>query len=881
LAQLVFGNISKEDMKMKNNLFRCFRLLLPLLVLFIVLCSTMAWADYTYPFQDQTQPLEIRVNDLLLRLTEDEKISFFHQWIPAISRLGIQAFRTGTEALHGISWLGAATVFPQATGFGCTWDVDLIKQIGSAVADEARGFNKIDPVSNGLSLWAPVVDLERDPRAGRFEEGYSEDPYLVGQLAIAYCSGIKGDHPFYYKAIPTLKHFYAYNLEANRDTFSVNIDDRNKHEYYLKSFQYPVTAGVAKSLMTSYNFVNGIPNTVAPEINAVVKDEWARGKDFFVVTDAYSPNNLISSQSYYTDAAHSHAGMIKAGIDSMTQDSSDNTNTIKNIKAALALGLITIADIDNGVKNILRVRFHTGEFDTGGNNPYKKLGTSEICAPAHAVLALKAAREQLVLLKNSNKALPLHKEFVRKVAVIGPLADQVLTDFYSAPFPYTKSVLTGVQTKIASDKIIFTRGLDQIALKSIANSQYVTAPVSGGQLTASATTVSVNETFDLYDFGWGQYLLRSHANDKYLTGNGNSSANVLNTANAPGVQSNSVGAEEWFTYQNFKYELQTDGTYSLYNYQVSHWDTGLTGGKYVTVDTNAPYALNASQTNAGDNEKFQPIVLVNGLNAAANAAYGADAAIVVVGNEPMLNSRETIDRQEITLPPYQEQLIQEVAAVNPNTIVVVVSSYPMAMGVVQNNPNVKAILYSSHGGQEEGTAIADAIFGDYAPAGRLNSTWYSSLSQLPAITDFDIINGKRTYMYFEGTPLYPFGYGLTYTTFQYSNLRLKSGLLNAHGRITVSVDVKNTGSRASDEVIQLYVKDLQPIVKRPIRELKGFKRIYLAAGAIQTVSFNLPASELAYWDVTRNAFYVKPGDYSIMVGRSSADIQLTTALKVF
>jgi beta-glucosidase len=864
----------------KTMLRRYLQVLFPvILVLVIGVCSAITWAGYTYPFQDPAQPLEIRVNDLLSRLTDDEKLTFFHQWIPAIPRLGVGPFRTGTEALHGISWLGAATVYPQATGFGSTWDVDLIKQIGSAVADEARGYNKKDPVKNGLSLWAPVVDLERDPRAGRYSEGYSEDPYLVGQLAIAYCSGMKGNDPFYYKAIPTLKHFYAYNMEANRDTFSVNIDARNAQEYYLKSFRIPIAAGAAKSMMTSYNLVNGIPCTISPEINTLVKGQWAKGKDFFVVTDAWAPSNLTGSQHYYPDTTQSYAGMIKAGVDSMTQDDSNNANIISYIKSALSQGLLTMADIDNSVKNILRVRFHTGEFDVTGG-PYANMGAEEICAADHAALALKAAQKQLVLLKNTNRALPLSKNCIRKIAVIGPLADQVLTDFYSAPFPYTKSVLNGIQGKVAADKIAFTRGVDQIALKSLANSQYISAPTAGGQLTANATAIGANETFDLYDFGWDQYLFRSHANDKYLTGNGNWASQVLNTSNAPGVQQDYVGAQEWFTYQNFKYELQNDGAYALYNYQVSHWDTGLTGGKYVSVDAAAPYNLNSTGATVGITEKFQPTVVSSGLNEAAKAALGADTAIVVVGDEPLLNSRETLDRSDIILPPAQEQLIRRVAAVNHNTIVVLVSSYPMAIGSIMNIPNVKAVLYSSHGGQEEGAAIADALFGDYAPAGRLNATWFSSVSQLPAITDFDVINGKRTYMYFDGTPLFPFGYGLTYTTFQYNKLKLSASAIKTTGQVTVSVDVRNTGSRASDEVVQLYVKAPQSSVKRPIKELKGFQRINLAPGAAKTISFTLPASELAFWDVARNAFVVDPGVYSVMVGKSSADIELAGVLKV-
>lgn len=854
---------------MKKRFLR--QLVATLLLLASWASSTMIWAaNAAYPFQDPGQPLETRVNDLVSRLTLAEKIAFFHQYIPAISRLGIGPFRTGTEALHGIAWLGKATVFPQATGLGCTWNPELLREIGSAVGDEARGFHGQDPAGNGLSLWAPVVDLARDPRAGRFEESYGEDPYLVGQLALAYCTGLKGDDPFYYKTIPTLKHFYAYNQEAGRDTVSVTLDARNSHEYYLKPFEVPIVAGAAKSLMTSYNLVNGVPCTVAPEINTLVKGEWAEGKDFFVVTDAYAPANLTGSQGYYADAAQAHAGMIGAGIDSMTQDGSDATNTINHIQQALDQGLITETQIDQGVKNILRVRFHTGEFDPDTANPYAGLGTGKIGAPDHAALALKAAREQLVLLKNSQNLLPLDAAKIRRVAVIGPLADQVFTDFYSAPFLYTRSVLDGVRAKLGPERIRFDRGVNRIALQALVNGKYVTAPSDGGQLTAEAEQVGAGEIFECYDFGWGQYLFRAQANDGYLTGNGP----VTNTANAPGVQEDRAGAQEWFTYQNFNMETQSDGACALYNYQVSHWDTGLDGGKYVTVAAEAPYGLNADSATVGDAQKFRPVVVREGLGEAAQAACGVDAAIVVVGNQPMLNGRETLDRTDIVLPPDQERLIKRVAAVNPNTIVVIISSYPMAIGALQDHPNIKAILYASHGGQEEGTAIADALFGDYAPAGRLNATWYRSADQLPPITDYDIIGGKRTYLYFDGDPLYPFGYGLTYTTFGYRDLAITPQRLTVDGQVEVRVTVENTGTRASDEVVQLYIRDIRASVPTPGKALRGFQRIHLAPGEGKTVSFTVPVRELAYWDATRNGFYVEPGEFEVMVGRSAEDIQL-------
>jgi beta-glucosidase len=689
---------------------------------------------YTYPFQDPTQPLETRVSNLLSLLTQAEKISLLHQYEPAIPRLGIASFRTGTEALHGVAWLGNATVFPQPIGMGATFDPDLIKQIGSAVGDEARGFHSQNPAGNGLSLWAPVADLERDPRAGRYEEGYGEDPYLVGQMVMAYCNGIKGDNSFYYKAIPTLKHFYAYNQEANRDTVSVNIDERNKHEYYMRPFQYGIQSGAAKSMMTSYNKVNNIPNTVSPEIMNSVWGKWMTStSDFFVVTDAYGPANLAGSQAYYSNMIQACAGMIKAGVNSMTQDDNNPANTINNITSALNQGLITASDIDNRVREILRVRFHTGEFDPAGYDPYAGMGSAEICAPDHATLSGKAARENIVLLKNSSNILPLSSNGT--VAVIGSMANTVYTDFYSGTCPYKITPLAGIRTKVPS------------------------ATYTGDDITA-----------------------------------------------------------------------------------------------------------------------------------AANAARAANTAIVFVGNDPLCGAgwaqslypsmgKEAVDRQVISLEPSQESLIEAVYAANPRTILVLVSSFPYT--ITWANTNLPGIIWSCHSGQEIGNAIADVLFGTYNPGGRLTTTWYTSISQIPAITNYDIITGKRTYMYFDQTPLYPFGYGLSYTTFTYSNLRLSSTSISDTDSVTVSMDVTNSGDRAGDEVVQLYVKDVTASVTRPIKELKGFKRIInLAKGSTQTVNFTLPASELAYWKTSSNSFYVEPGDFTIMVGKSSTNIQLTATLTV-
>lgn len=689
----------------------------------------------TYPFQDYTISLDTRVSDLVSRLTQAEKISLLHQWQPAISRLGIASFRTGTEGLHGIAWLGTATVYPQAIGLGSTWNTALLNQVGQGIGDEARGFHAQNPTNVGLSVWSPVVDLLRDPRSGRYEEGYAEDAYLTGQLATAYSNGMTGGDAFYYKAIPTLKHFLAYNQEANRDTINITLDARNLNEYYLEAFRYPIVSGAAKSLMTSYNKVNGVPNTVSSYINSVIRALW-NPLDFFVVSDAYGPANLYGSQGYYSSYVQAAAGMIKAGNCSFTQDDSNRTPTVNAVTSALSQGLITAADIDKCVTQILRVRFHTGEFDVPANpaNPYANLGAEQIASSAHNTVALTAAREAVVLLKNTNNILPLSKSI--SVAVIGPRADDNLLDFYSGTMPHSVTPRAGI--------------------------------------TAKGVTV-----------------------------------------------------------------------------------------RYALDNTN---------------------------NAATNAAAASNVAIVVLGNKPLCENggwagtcrasegKETIDRQSIDIEAGDLSLLQSVYAANPNTIVVIVSSFPYSQ---TNWPNVPAIIYTAHGGQNAGTAIADVLFGDYAPAGRLSTTWYSSLSQIPAITNYDIINSRRTYMYFTGTPLYAFGHGLTYTTFSYSNLRLSSSSMAANGQVTVSVDVTNTGTRASDEVVQLYEHDQAASVSPlPSKKLIGFQRLNFAAGQMRTVNFTLPARELAYWNTSTNSFYVEPGAFDIMVGRASNNILLTTTLTV-
>ncbi len=688
--------------------------------------------DSVFPFRNPALPLEERVTDLLGRLTIDEKLSLLVQLQPAIPRLGIRAFKTGTEALHGVAWLGKATVFPQAIGLGSTWNPDLLRRIGNAVAEEARGFHFRDPEANSLNLWAPVVDLLRDPRAGRNEEGYSEDPLLTGRMSLAYASGLSGDHPFYWKTAPTLKHFFAYNTEDSRETVDSNVDPRNMREYYLRPFEAVLRAGKAAGVMTSYNLVNGRPNTLSPYLESEVR-RWSADA-LMIVGDACGASQIVSRQAYYETHPESHAAALRAGLDSFTEMAETADQTEGYFREAFAQGLIRESDIDRAVAHIFCIRIRLGEFDPA--DPYAGITDTAILSPAHRQLAREAAREQLVLLKNEKDTLPLDRKSIRRLAVIGRLANEVHVDHYGGTLPYSITPLEAIRD------------------------------LAGPQVTVE------------------------HAAGK------------------------------------------ADGE-------------------------------------------------------AARIARSADAAIVFAGNPPDCDSgwaqcaepawgKEAVDRKAIRLP--EEGMIREVFNANPRTIVVLVSSFPYAIG--WSAENIPAILWSSHAGQELGGALADALFGEYAPAGRLTQTWHASLEDLPPITDYDIIRGRRTYLYFTGRPLFPFGHGLTYTSFRYDNLRIDPDSITSVESAAIRVNVVNTGARPSDEVVQLYVHAKNSRVIRPTRELKGFQRIHLQPGESRNIVFHLPAKELAFWDVTREKWIIESGNYEILVGRSSADIRLAGVLPV-
>jgi beta-glucosidase len=826
------------------------------------------------PFRDPRLPMSERIDDLMQRLTLEEKIALLHQYQPAIPRLDIDVFKAGTEALHGVAWsndfndngnvvTATATVFPQAVGLASTWDPALVRRIGSAVGDEARGMHAKNPTVWGLNLWAPVVNLLRDPRWGRNEEGYSEDPTLTSAIATAYGSGAQGEHPTYLKTAPTLKHLLAYNNEVRRDTTSSNVPPRVLHEYDEQAFKPTIEADAATGIMASYNLLNGRPLTVDP-LNEEVRS-WT-DRTLFNVSDAFAPYNLTGSQRYFAAQPEANAAMFKSGLDSFTADNNNPQPMIAAVKQALDQGLLTVEDVERADRHALSIRFRLGEFDPDGG-PYGSIPESAVNAAEHQKLAREAAGEAAVLLKNAGRALPLDASKTRKVAVVGPLADTIYTDWYGGKPPYAVTPREGVAERLgAGATVTGSEGVDRIALKDVATGRYVTSTgtTDADAVAATATDADERAQFDVFDWGQGVVTLRNVATGRVL---GYNWGPFITRDDQP---------NGWFVQQQFKLEEQPDGTYVIRYAGYETKESWFGANTYVTVGADGRLGLGASSP--AQAARFARTTVRSGLRSAVEAAKAADAAVVVVGSMPFINGREAHDRTSMALAEGQARLVREVLRANPNTVMVLQTSYPDT--ITWEHENVPAILWTTHAGQESGNAIADILFGDRNPSGRLTQTWYRSDADLPSILDYDIIASDRTYLYYKGRPLYPFGYGLSYTTFRYSDIRTGTRSVGADGTVDVSVRVTNMGRRAGDEVVQLYTHQRTSRNKQPLRQLRAFERVHLAPGQSKDVRLRLRVSDLAHWDVTRSREVVESSRYDLLVGSSSADIRQRASVLV-
>jgi beta-glucosidase len=694
-----------------------------------------------YPFRDPQRPQAERLNDLLSRMTIAEKIDAVG-FMPAVPRLGVTGTFTA-EGYHGVAQGGPSnwgkykptptTQFPQAYGLGATWDPELLQRVAAQEAYEARYLVQSEKYQRaGLVVMSPNTDLARDPRWGRTEEVYGEDPFLVGTLAAGFVRGLQGDDPKYLKTASLLKHFLANSNEDGREHSSSNFDERLWREYYGKSFEIAIRRGGARSLMAAYNAINGTPCHVHPMLREIVMKEW--GLNGIITTDGGGLTNLVKEHKAFPGMAEASAACIKAGINLFLDQSKEG------LTEAVQRGLLSEADLDEALGRKFGLFFDLGLFDPPELVPYAKIGREPGIEPwddpATRALVREVTRKSIVLLKNDGALLPLDASKVNSVAVVGPLADTVLLDLYSGTPPYRVTPHEGVEAY--AQPVFF-----------------------------------MPSKFD------------------------------------------------------------------------SNW--------------------------VGDMS-----------DAAVEAARKRDIAIVCVGNHPLSNAgweivtspsegKEAVDRKEIVLPPAQEEFIRKVYAANPRTIVVLVTNFPFAMPWVVEH--VPAILQLTHASQEQGNALADVLFGEFNPGGKTVQTWPKSLEQLPPMMDYDIRHG-RTYMYAKDEPQFAFGFGLSYTTFHLSNLQA-SRTVTRDGTLTVSVDVANTGKRAGDEVVQLYVHYPESKVERPRKQLKAFRRLTVDAGQTKMAELSVPAADLAYWDVAAHRWVVETGPVELLVGTSSRDTDLT------
>ncbi|WP_406457109.1 glycoside hydrolase family 3 C-terminal domain-containing protein [Streptomyces sp. NBC_00876] len=818
------------------------------------------------PFRDPQLPFAKRIDDLLQRLTLDERIAMLHQFAPAVDRLGIGAFRTGQEALHGVAWMGPATVFPQAVALGATWNGELVRRVGEAVGNEVRA-KRAEDDRVGLNVWAPTVNLLRNPLWGRGEEGYSEDAGLTSAIAVAYTRGLRGDHPLYWRTAPVLKHWLAHNNETDRDTASSSVRPRVLHEYDLKAFRDAVRAGAVAGVMPAYNLVNGRPNHVSPLLSQQLR-AWT-DRSLVVCSDAGAPSNLVDSEHYFDTHEEATAAALRAGVDSFTDHGQDPTVMTGRIRGALERGLLDEHDIDTAVRRLLGLRFSLGEFDPG-LDPYAD--TADFDTEGHRALALEAAEQAVVLLKNDG-LLPLDPGAGKTVAVVGLLADACKLDWYSGTLIHRSTPLDGLRARFGAEHIVFAEGADLVRLKCADGWLQIPAadesrePVRGAEgaldpaLLAGRTDLppltcgSAPSELALVDWGNGVITLREPA------------GRYLSVAEDGYVRASADEPGGWIVQETFRWEAVEghDGGHRLLHVG--------TGG-YVSVAADGVKVAAAGEESSLPAAVFEIELTERGEDAVARAAAAADTVIVVAGNDAHINGRETEDRTTLDLPAQQERLWRAAHAANPRTVLAVTSAYPYAL--TDAAATLPALLWTAHGGQAAGTALARVLAGDVSPAGRLPQTWYTSDAELPGLLDYDIIGSRQTYLYYEGNPLYPFGHGLSYSDFTYSALTAeREGDL-----LHVSLTVTNTGCAAADEVAQLYVRAVAPSVVRPLRQLAGHRRLHLAPGAAERVGFTVALSELGHWDVAHGRWTVEPGAYEIQAGASSADIRLTAVVTV-
>jgi beta-glucosidase len=840
-------------------------------------------------YLDLAQPQEARIHDLVSRLTLEEKASMMRNTTPGVPRLGIPKYDWWNEALHGVARAGEATVFPQAIGLAAMWDEPLHHDIAHVIGIEARakfngaaGTEHQGMIYYGLTFWSPNINIFRDPRWGRGQETYGEDPFLTARLGVAFVRGLQGDNPDYLLAAACAKHYAVHSgPEPLRHIFDVSPPEADLYETYLPAFEALVRDGHVEAVMTAYNSLYGTPCSVNPLLYTLLA-KW--GFNGHVTSDCGSVADLSRTYKRAADDAEAEAMTMKAGMN--VRCGSEPTA----LAEAVRRGLLPEAELDYRLSALLRTMFRLGFFDPKDRVPFNRIAPSENNTPEHGALALRAARESMVLLKNDG-LLPLKKEALKRVAVIGPSADSVpvLLGNYNGRPSAPVTVLAGLKAALGPGvQVIYAHGCDYATMPPAVR------PIPRTGLRNSENTGLIGEYFANRELSGPPAATRRDRPISFDFAAGKESRERL-PAGVPDKNISVRWTGELLTTLAGDYQLVVRGRGNFRltlggDTVIDAW-TPASGGdsldKKISVtrplpeNAAIPLKLEYAQGNgpAKISLEWSTPNADAGEAEALAVARMADVVVFVGGISAQLEGEEMQvdydgfaggDRTRIELPAVQEQFLQKLHATGKPVVFVNMSGSAIAMP--WEDEHLNAILQAWYSGQAAGTAIADVLLGNYNPAGRLPVTFYRATEDLPPFEDYNMAG--HTYKYFKGKPLYPFGYGLSYTKFDYANLRVTPA---GDSTLSVAVDVTNAGGFDGDEVVQIYAV---PPAARENEALCGFSRVHLAKGETKTVSLTVPATALRRWSAEKKDYVIPSGEWTIRAGASSADIRQTASVKL-
>ncbi|HDL19433.1 MAG TPA: glycoside hydrolase family 3 protein [Bacteroidetes bacterium] len=860
---------------MNKNLFRKKSILFILFsgVLTMIQCSTKENYRNLPPYNNPNLTIEERVNDLVSRMTLSQKISQMLYDAPAIDSLDIPKYNWWNECLHGVARSGRATVFPQAIGLAATWDTDLMHRVATAISDEARAKHHEfvrrgkRNIYQGLTFWSPNINIFRDPRWGRGMETYGEDPFLTGQMAVQFIKGLQGNDDHYLKVVATAKHFAVHSgPEPDRHSFDAVVNERDLRETYLPHFRASVIDAHVFSVMCAYNRFRGEACCGSSTLlTDILRNQW--GFEGYVVSDCGAVRDIFAGHKIVQTSPEAAALAVKSGTDL------NCGSQYKNLQQAVEQGLLTEEDIDQAVKRLFRARFKLGMFDPANRVPYANIPYSVIDCDKHQKLALEAAQKSIVLLKNKNNLLPLKKN-IGAIAVIGPNADdvEVLLGNYNGIPSHPVTPLQGIRGKVARHtKVLYSPGCKQAKNLPVLN------PVPAGvlfhtegsdrkpgllaeffnnrEMKGTPVHTRIDEKIDFYF--WDKAPFADMDDDNFSI--------RWSGELAPPVTGKYALGGKGLT--GFRIYLDDE---ELVQFRSSHEATKVY--KKVNLQAGKAYKIRVEFFEQAGDASMQFLWEVPGENhrqEAIRAAQQTDVTVMFMGLSPRLEGEEMKvpvpgfaggDRLNLKLPQVQENLLKDIHKLGKPVVLVLLNGSVLAVNWADKN--IPAILEAWYPGQAAGNAIADVLFGDVNPGGRLPVTFYKSVKQLPPFKNYNMTG--RTYRYFNGKPLYPFGYGLSYTKFNYENLKLPSSV-TAGDSVTLSVDVKNSGEMVGEEVVQLYLSHINPSAPAPIRSLRGFRRISLQPGEKKTVRFTLTPRQLSLINNNLQRI-VGPGQCGISVG---------------